>query len=100
MANAEAHQLRQRRRILNEFLDLIIYCHLLLAIEPFKLSLDRIKRLESQFAQIDGLDIVLAFLLAESSERVQSVWGPADLLSLLVFPLDQRIVDECLQDAH
>ena len=34
---------------------------------------------------------------------VKFAWGKrqlADLLSLLVFPLDQRIVDECLQDAH
>lgn len=48
--NAEAHQLLQRRCVTDEILDLIIHCHLFLAIEPFELSLDRIKCLESQLA--------------------------------------------------
>lgn len=73
--NAWTHQLLQRRCVSNESFDLIIYCHLLLAIEPFELFLNWVKRLVRQFAQIDGLVVVLASLLIERSGHVKICIG-------------------------
>lgn len=67
--NAWSHQLLQRRRVSNESFDLIIHCHLLFAIEPLELFLDRVKRLVRQCAQIDGLVVVLASLLIKREIR-------------------------------